>query len=168
MTHPLLARARVASPCSADWTAMRGDDRTRYCDACALRVHDLSAYTADEAEAFLEGATTTRNGRICVRLWRRTDGTVLTRDCPEGVRDAARQARRRWAEKGAVIATLAGLWAASLYVADQTWALVHPAPWAPSGDEMLLGDFDPPPPPSGGEVLMEDLPPPFAGELVIE
>src|SRR5262245_54742918 len=32
-----------------------------------------------------------REGRLCVRFYRRADGTVLTRDCPE----AARTARRR-------------------------------------------------------------------------
>ena len=32
---PLLARIRVATPCTADWNAMTGDDRVRH---CALEV----------------------------------------------------------------------------------------------------------------------------------
>lgn len=80
----LLNNVHIASPCTADWDAMTGDDRVRHCAQCNLNVYNLSAMAADEAAAFLQA----REGRTCVRLYRRLDGTVLTRDCPVGLRAA--------------------------------------------------------------------------------
>jgi hypothetical protein len=67
---------RVASPCSADWTAMPGDDRVRTCGDCKKRVYNLTAMTGAEAEALIAS-----NENPCVRLYRRRDGTVVTADC---------------------------------------------------------------------------------------
>src|SRR5262245_46538856 len=72
----------VASPCTADWDAMRGDDRVRFCGECNLHVYNLSGMTREEAE----GLVSRREGRLCVRLLQRHDGTVLTQDCPVGLR----------------------------------------------------------------------------------
>ncbi len=48
-------------------------------------VHDLAAYTAAEVDALLRH----REGRrLCVNLYRRADGRVLTRDCPVGLETA--------------------------------------------------------------------------------
>lgn len=77
---PLLASVAIASPCSARWEDMEGDDVTRLCGDCKLHVHNLSEMTAQEAQAFLQE----RSG-ACIRLFRRADGTILTRDCPVGV-----------------------------------------------------------------------------------
>lgn len=80
---PLLKMAYVASPCKADWNEMVGDERTRFCGKCNKNVHNLSEMSFDEAEAFLQQLTTD----ACVRLYRRKDGTVMTNDCPVGVRN---------------------------------------------------------------------------------
>ena len=84
MTKPASALdlVQVASPCHVSWNEMTGDDRQRFCRQCNLHVYDLSGMTRDEAESFVAGAS----GRTCVRLFRRADGTVLTRDCPVGLR----------------------------------------------------------------------------------
>lgn len=97
---------RVASPCSASWQAMKGDDRVRFCGSCEKNVYDLSALTRDEAEDLIRGA----EGRLCVRFYRRRDGTVLTQDCPVGLRAV----RRRLALLGAGLA--AGLSAVAAFV----------------------------------------------------
>jgi hypothetical protein len=61
---------------------MVGDERVRFCKQCSRNVYDLSAMKRVEAERFLEA-----NGvSACVRLYRRADGTVLTSDCPVGVK----------------------------------------------------------------------------------
>lgn len=73
---------RVASPCSASWDAMDGDDRARFCVHCTKNVYDLSAMSRAEAEALVRG----KEGRLCVRFYRRADGTVLTDNCPVGLR----------------------------------------------------------------------------------
>src|SRR3954468_18948732 len=93
-----LDRIEIASPCSASWEEMEGDQRVRFCEHCKLNVYNLSEMPRSEAEAFMHE----RTGRTCVRLYRRADGTVLTRDCPVGVR-ALRQRLVR------AVAALAGL-----------------------------------------------------------
>lgn len=84
---PLLDRVRVASPCSVKWGDMTpvGDgERVRHCGQCGLNVHDLSALSRAEAEALI--ASHLPGQRLCGRFYQRSDGTVLTRDCPIGIR----------------------------------------------------------------------------------
>lgn len=78
-TNPL-ERVRIASPCPANWNEMQGDARKRFCGECKLNVYNLSAMTKREAEALLMNS----EGRLCVRFYRRADGTILTRNCPVG------------------------------------------------------------------------------------
>lgn len=87
---------RIASPCNASWDAMEGDDRVRFCGSCQKHVFNLSNMSRAEAEALI----TKTEGRLCVRLYRRRDGTVLTQDCPVGLRAV----RRRLALIGAGLA----------------------------------------------------------------
>ncbi len=85
---PLLQNVRIASPCTASWDAMKpvNGDRVRFCDGCRKRVYNLSALGQAEAEGLLRA----NEGHLCVRYYRRTDGTILTNDCPVGLA-AARQ-----------------------------------------------------------------------------
>src|SRR6266536_2349642 len=54
----------------------------RFCGQCNLNVYTLSGMTKDEAESLIA-----RNeGRLCVRFYRRSDGSIITRDCPVGLR----------------------------------------------------------------------------------
>lgn len=73
---------RVAAPCPMSWEKMTGDDRIRHCHECKLNVYNLSDMTRAEAERLIAS----REGRLCVRFYRRSDGTILTRDCPRGLR----------------------------------------------------------------------------------
>ena len=75
-----LNNIRVASPCPANWNEMMGDERKRYCGECKLNVYNLSGMTRREAEDMIINS----EGRLCVRFYRRSDGTVLTKDCPVG------------------------------------------------------------------------------------
>jgi hypothetical protein len=86
----LLDRVRVAAPCAADWTEMRGDERVRFCERCSLNVYNLSAMTRREAERVVVRS----EGRLCVRFYRRADGTILTRNCPVGLRALKRRVSR--------------------------------------------------------------------------
>ena len=79
--HPL-NHVEVAAPCKADWDQMIGSEQMRFCGQCNLNVYNLSGMTRDEAESLIA-----RNeGRLCVRFYRRTDGSIITRDCPVGLR----------------------------------------------------------------------------------
>jgi hypothetical protein len=71
---------RVASPCSADWDGMYGDERKRFCKECKLNVYNLSGMSREEAERLV----TNSEGRLCIRFYRRPDGTIITQDCPAG------------------------------------------------------------------------------------
>jgi hypothetical protein len=85
-----LARVRVAAPCQADWDEMRGDERVRFCHLCSLNVYNLSAMTRREAERLVARS----EGRLCVRFYRRADGTMLTQSCPVGLRALKRRVSR--------------------------------------------------------------------------
>ena len=78
-TSPL-ENIHVASPCSANWEGMFGDDRKRFCGDCKLNVYNLSDMTRQDAENLIISS----EGRLCVRFFRRADGTVLTKNCPVG------------------------------------------------------------------------------------
>jgi hypothetical protein len=103
---PVLANIRVASPCTADWAKMTGDERTRHCGDCNKNVYNLSQMTRDEAEALILA----KEGRLCVRYFQRKDGTILLKDCTVGV---ANGRKRRLIAAGAA-ALLAGAGGAAL------------------------------------------------------
>lgn len=79
---PTLEGLRIASPCRASWESMPGDDRVRFCGACKKNVYNFSGMTRAEAV----GLVSERTAEICVRMFQRADGTVLTADCPVGAR----------------------------------------------------------------------------------
>ena len=68
---------RVSSPCRVSWKGMTGDDQVRFCEQCKLNVYNLSAMTRAAATDLVKE----REGRVCVRFYRRRDGTVVTREC---------------------------------------------------------------------------------------
>ncbi|MFI5299207.1 MAG: hypothetical protein ACHREM_14010 [Polyangiales bacterium] len=85
---------RIARPCVEEWDAMiavsgEARDRVRHCARCDRDVYAVSSMARDEAAAFLRARV---GERTCVRLLRRDDGTVVTRDCPSTTPE---QRRRR-------------------------------------------------------------------------
>lgn len=76
-----LQKLQIASPCYERWDNMKGDDRMRHCASCKLNVYNVRELTTAEVEELVQRT----NGRLCVRMYRRWDGTVLTRDCPVGL-----------------------------------------------------------------------------------
>ncbi len=79
---PMLDQVRVASPCSASWDEMLGDERVRFCTSCEKNVFNLSAMSREEAEQLIQERI---GGEVCVRFYQRADGTIMTQDCPVGV-----------------------------------------------------------------------------------
>ncbi len=76
-----LVNLRVANPCPAIWNEMRGDDRVRFCGECKLNVYNISGMSTFDAEELLRKS----EGRLCVRYYQRTDGRIMTADCPRGL-----------------------------------------------------------------------------------
>lgn len=77
----------VPLPCHAEWVRMAGTERVRFCSQCRQHVYNLSELTRPEAEALVKA----KEGRLCVRFFRRPDGTVLTRDCLAAVQAVHRR-----------------------------------------------------------------------------
>ena len=104
-----LEQLQVAKPCPADWDQMTGDDRVRHCDQCDLNVYNLSDMTRRDAETLIQQ----NEGQMCVQLYKRHDGTVITADCPRGVAAAARRiVRKSFAAAVLVLVMLfGGAWA---------------------------------------------------------
>jgi hypothetical protein len=94
-----LDRIQIAKPCEADWDRMKGDDRVRRCMDCKLDVYNISAMTRAEAATLIRQ----REGRLCIRMYMRQDGTLITRDCHEVMRRARRSGAAAF---GVVLATL--------------------------------------------------------------
>ncbi len=85
-----LEGVKVAAPCSAGWENMTGNDRVRFCQQCDLNVYNLSGMSRREAETLINNT----ESRLCIRFYRRADGTILTRDCPTGLRAIRRRVSR--------------------------------------------------------------------------
>lgn len=97
-----LNRLRIASPCPTTWEQMAGDERVRFCDLCNLHVYNIGEMTHQQATALIANT----EGRICARLYRRSDGTIITKDCPVGLRAIRRRVAR---VAGAAFALLVSL-----------------------------------------------------------
>ncbi len=81
---PLKDRAFVEIPCPTSWDKMTGNDSVRFCSQCSLNVYNIANMTDKEAEAvFAKG---TNGERLCARLYRRPDGTIMTDNCPRALR----------------------------------------------------------------------------------
>jgi len=61
---------------------MQGDQRQRSCNGCSRNVFNISEMTKQEAESFLRENGTSQ----CMIFYRRKDGTIMTDNCPVGLR----------------------------------------------------------------------------------
>jgi hypothetical protein len=80
----------IQSPCTVSWDEMRlagGDGRVRFCGQCRQNVYNVEAMSRGEARRLIAA----REGRVCVRILRRPDGTVVTADCWARLRAARRR-----------------------------------------------------------------------------
>ena len=134
----------IANPCPASWERMRGDEHVRFCTECNLHVYNLSAMPRDAAERLLAERGET-GGRLCVRLYKRADGTVITRDCGGGLRAAARRAFRfASAAAGVVLCAAMAPFVFGASRADPDPATIVSVSWRPL--TMLRAWFAGPPP----------------------
>src|SRR5438105_155515 len=107
-----LNNVKIASPCSAEWNEMYGNERKRFCGDCKLNVYNLSGMTKSEAEDLLLNS----EGRLCIRFYKRADGTVLTADCPVGWAKVKQRTRLyATAALSLVMALLSGVFMVSLF-----------------------------------------------------
>jgi hypothetical protein len=138
---PLLDEVQIAAPCTASWDAMVGDEHVRFCGKCEKNVYNLSSLPREEAEALLAA----KEGKMCVRLYTRADGTVLTADCPVGVK----KRRRRRAAFGAVGASLMAAAGAFGLAAQGRHTMGDPLPARPTDTGSIV---------TAGAITMPEVP----------
>ena len=109
---------RIAKPCPTTWESMSGDDRTRFCNLCELNVYNVAEMNSAEVTQLM----TQREGQVCMRLYRRADGTVLTKDCPVGVRAFRKRAS---AIASAAVAAVLGLFSVSYAQKDKDATVIN-------------------------------------------
>lgn len=102
-TSPL-ENIKIASPCAADWNEMIGNERQRFCGACKLNVYNLSGMTQREAENLIMQS----ENHLCVRFYKRSDGTILTKDCPVGWQSIKRNVSKTAAAFASLVFTALG------------------------------------------------------------
>lgn len=84
---------------------MHGDERMRFCNQCALHVYNISAMSSEEAEALIMKT----EGRLCIRMLQRKDGTVITEDCPKALQRIQRRMKVMAGAMASALAVMAGL-----------------------------------------------------------
>ncbi len=89
-------------PCPIPWSSMKGNNNVRYCKVCDLNVHNLSSMTENEVNAFLES----NSDGVCVNLFRRPDGTIVTDRCPPALRVVQEKAKLWYAASVAFLSLL--------------------------------------------------------------
>jgi hypothetical protein len=137
---------------------MHGDERVRFCDECKLNVYNLSALTRPQAEALVAK----HEGRLCVRYFQRSDGTIITQDCGGGLRRAMQRTRRLvTAAAGAIFCALLSPFGIGSGVPENRNRQDPPPGQAtPVAGQMLMGKPAPQPQDVRGEVaVMGDVAP---------
>jgi hypothetical protein len=103
------------------WEQLAGNDRVRFCGHCQQNVYNVASLTMDEATALIQRC----EGRVCMRLQRRADGTVITRDCFHVVR----RARERIVGTALGLAVMAlGFWTGMVGLREKMEARFVPPP----------------------------------------
>ena len=145
-----LANVSVAAPCPADWDSMIGGDRVRFCSQCQLNVYNLSAMSKFEAESLIART----EGRLCVRFYRRKDGSILTDNCPVGLRALKRRASRiKKAVASSVLGFLAGITSNVAVNRVGSYLLDRTGPFHRATLGMVAGSRSPGPGPEMGRVV---------------
>ncbi len=98
----LLNQIQIAAPCHADWESMTGDERKRFCGDCKLNVYNVSSMSTKDAAQLIRES----EGEACLRLYRRKDGTIITDNCPVGLRNLRNRVLAKTAAVTALFALL--------------------------------------------------------------
>ena len=148
-----LDQISVASPCTVPWGALAGNDHARFCGECQQHVYNLSDMTREDAENLI----TEHEGRLCVRFYKRLDGTIMTQDCPMGWRALKRRMAFLAAVAAAIIFAMFSLMTLGVFAAtrdDQGARVGNPVQrvwdWLLPPPVCVMGKPIPMPPAPGG------------------
>jgi hypothetical protein len=161
----ILQSVSIASPCTARWEDMTGDEKTRHCGECGLNVHNFGAMSEDEIAGVLRIKLDDPAARVCARIYQRADGTMLTEDCPKGLAAVRARVRRSFVRIAAAIGLMSAAGAGAYATSRDGWTPnrlrgAQPFAWIssklmprsqsqlPVGQRMLMGDICIPAPPA--------------------
>jgi len=160
----------IASPSTVDWHEMQGDNQVRFCGQCQLNVYNLSGMTRQDAETLVSS----QEGRLCIRMYKRHDGTVITQDCPVGLSIRyKRHAKNKVLKLGKIAAIITLVTVAGIYTANVSPAMaggMEPLPskmgeievkGRPAVNPAIMGDVAVP---IQGNVAQPVSPPPLMGK----
>lgn len=82
-------KVEITNPCQFRWEDMEGGDTIRFCHECKLNVHNLSNMSEEEAREVLNSDA----ARKCVFICKKSDGTIVTDNCPRILRSARQRVR---------------------------------------------------------------------------
>ncbi|MBX9937965.1 MAG: hypothetical protein K2Y32_01865 [Candidatus Obscuribacterales bacterium] len=68
---------QLSFKCPMTWKSMDGDERVRFCEKCKQNVYNIAQLNRDEALDLISK----NEGGLCIRIYRRRDGKIVTRDC---------------------------------------------------------------------------------------
>lgn len=124
-------------------------EAVRFCGQCSKNVYDISKLTTAEAALLLQQGAAA-GSLPCMQLYRRFDGTIITDDCPVGLR----RIRDIWRRVKSVAAAAAAFFLVGLPTAAQNkdWPIVKGKVAAPtkSAPDALRGE----PTMTGGKPMM--------------
>jgi hypothetical protein len=126
----------INTPCPMDWERMDGDARKRFCSRCEKYVYNISSMTRSEALQLIGDG----NSEVCGRIFRRPDGTIITRECLT----PGKRAEGSWLQFS--IAALIALTTSSA-------ALFAAAPWIGKRIEPIVARWFPQPTPAALPVM---------------
>jgi hypothetical protein len=127
-------------------------------------VYNLSGMSRVEAESLIQS----KEGSLCVRFFQRADGTIITDDCPVGLRVVRRPLKWMTTTMAILVAplfTFAAVMTGGKVNAAQMWASVQGTtlyqkvsnwldPQAMLGGPAIAGGMSaPPPPPTAAPVM---------------
>lgn len=107
LVREMMMNSDIAAPCPVGWDEMTGDEKQRLCAQCNLHVLNVSEMTDEEV---LVAMNRLRGGeRVCMRIYRRADGTFLTKNCPVGL-ELLKERAHQAAEGAGVAMRQAAAW----------------------------------------------------------
>lgn len=159
---------RIKTPCQMDWDLMTGDDQSRHCDHCEKNVYNIAEMSEQQAIDLINE----KEGKVCLRLFRRPDGTVVTADCLPVKKYYDSSGKRSWyqfsmASLMMLIVASAGVCALAPSIGKKlkpiydSWfaKTTFPAPIPAPGPIMgIVGDIRLPPKPVPAPTLTENQP----------
>lgn len=129
---------------------MPGDDQIRFCGQCRKSVYNVANMTRAEALSLIDRA----EGRVCMLITRRPDGTIVAGDCWAQLRHARRRGILAFAAALPVVLA-AQLWSQAFGLR----ALGNLFSRAPARVPAQVADLPPPPalPPAPGGVAIPEV-----------